>query len=431
MDRVPDVIDCWYDSGSASFAQFHYPFENKDEFKKRVPYDFISEAIDQTRGWFYTLHVLSTILFDQAAYKNVICAGHIVDEKGEKMSKSKGNILNPDMVLDTVGVDATRLQFCTMDIGSSKRFGINLVKEEVTPFLNYFWNTYQFYKQINNSDRAKEEIEDRWILSRLNSTIKEATEGLENYQIEKGLDPVMSFMVNDFSKTYIKMIRDRTDKNVQNVCGEILEKTSKLLAPYAPNITDVIYQEFGKTSVHLSEWPKADGKKIYEKLEKEFLSVMKIIEVGMAKRDEAKIGLKWPLKSAEIKCPEKISRDSEEIIMRQLNVKEISITKGEDIEITLDTRMTPELEAEGYSRELSRKIQVMRKNAGLQKGQEINLAIRCEKDLLKNLGNYSDFLKERTNSRKFELTDKELKGFERVAEEKIREKTFSIGFCVL
>ena len=410
MDRVGDVIDCWYDSGASTFAQFHYPFENKAEFEKRFPYDFISEAIDQTRGWFYTLHVLSTILFNDVAYKNVICAGHIVDEKGEKMSKSKGNILDPDKVMSEVGVDATRLEFCTIDSGSSKRFGIKSVKEEVLPFLNILWNTNQFYKQLNNSNKAEVKIEDKWILSRLNSVIKETTESLENYKIERGINPIIEFVSNDFSRTYIKIIRDREDKNVKNIIGEVLDKVSRLTAPYAPNISDVIYSSFDKKSVHLSSWPKADEKKIDIKLEEEFSEVMKIIEKGLAERDKSGIGLKWPLQKVTvfIKGGENI-KGLGEIIKSQLNVKEIELkspaSKETELVVELDTTLTEELESEGYARNISRQVQSVRKKLGLIKDNHIELVITCDNELVLWLDEYRNFLKDRTNSKKVEILE--------------------------
>ena len=429
MSRVSDVIDCWYDSGAATFAQFHYPFENKKEFEKRVPYDFISEAIDQTRGWFYTLHVLSTILFNNIAYKNVICAGHIVDEKGEKMSKSKGNILNPDQVMDEVGVDATRLEFCTVDSGSFKRFSTKGIREEVLPFLNVLWNTYQFYTQIDNSKKAELRIEDAWILSRLNSVIKESTESLENYKIEKGLTPVMEFISKDFSRTYIKMIREREDKNVSNVIGEVLDKISRILAPYAPNISEVIHKSFGKESVHLSSWPKYNEKAIDTKLEMEFSETLKIIENGLFERDKIKIGLKWPLGKAIITGKDKISKDAIEIIKEQLNVKEIIFSVGEDVNVAYDLKITPELEGEGYARNISRSVQALRKKSGMIKENKIELILVLDKKIINLIKNNEKLIKERTNSVKLTLTEKneKISGF---VEDKVEVKNNHINIYI-
>ncbi|VVB79155.1 Isoleucine--tRNA ligase [uncultured archaeon] len=431
MTRIPEVIDCWYDSGSASFAQFHYPFENKEEFKKRFPYDFIAEAIDQTRGWFYTLHVLGTILFDDVAFKNVICAGHIVDEKGDKMSKSKGNILNPDEIMDSVGIDAVRLQFCTVDIGAQKRFGINLVKEEVLPFLNVLWNTFQFYKQLNPVEKAEVRIEDKWILSRLNKVIKESTENLENYQIEKALYPLMDFVTNDFSKTYIKLVRNREDKNVKEVIGEILDVVSRLLAPYAPNVTEVIHKEFGKESVHLSDWPKCDKKLINEKLEEEFKYVMEILERGFSERDKIQIGLKWPLAKAQVSHPKTVSKELQEIILRQLNIKKVELKKSEkEIEVKYDTKITPELEAEGYAREMSRHIQSFRKTLGLEKPQIISTYIHTDENTIKILEKHKKFISERTNSKKLEFVTTFKETFKNKIDFKIKDKKGEIAIII-
>jgi isoleucyl-tRNA synthetase len=427
MVRVSDLIDVWYDSGCASFAQFHYPFENKKEFEKRAPYDYISEAIDQTRGWFYTLHAISSMLFDKEAYKNVICAGHIVDEKGEKMSKSKGNVIQPDKIIGDIGIDAVRLQFCTVDVGNQKRFSVNLVKESVLPFLNVLSNCKTFYEQAGTASSKLKNVEDKWILSRLNSIIKEVTDELEKYNLDKALLKLMDFVVNDFSRTYIKITRDRED--TKEVLGEVLHKVSLLLAPYAPYISEDIYQDFDKSSVHLSSWPKEDKKLINQKLEGEFSVILEVIEKGLAERDKEQIGLKWPLGKATIGGVE-IKKELQEIIMSQLNVKNIEIKKGKELVVKLDTKLTPELESEGYARVISRQVQAARKKAGLVKTDKIKLEIVTE-DFVDILEKQKDLIKQRTNATEILIGDKKYGVYKHESDEKIKGKSLKILFSKL
>jgi isoleucyl-tRNA synthetase len=301
-----------------------------------------------------------------------------------------------------------------------------MVKQDVLPFLDILWNSYQYYKQLSNPGKAEKKLEDKWILSKLNNLIKKSTKNLEAYYIDKALRPIMDFVSKDFSRTYIKIVREREDKNVKEVVGEVLDKVSRLLAPYAPNITEVIHQEFGKESVHLSAWPKDDAKKIDKKLEEEFEIVMKIIELGLAKRDEAKIGLKWPLAKAKISGDFKLDKGLEGIIARQLNVKKVEMKKGKELKVELDTKMTPELEAEGYSREFARKIQAERKNAGLKKGDIISLRVSCDKNLREMLNKNIHFLSERTNSNKIEFVDGKLPG--KTIDFSIKDRKISVIF---
>ncbi|MBM3228387.1 isoleucine--tRNA ligase [Candidatus Pacearchaeota archaeon] len=416
MTRVSDVIDCWYDSGAASFAQFHYPFENKKEFEKRFPYDFVAEAIDQTRGWFYTLHVLAAILFDKPAYKNVICAGHVVDEKGEKMSKSKGNIIVPKDIIEKSGVDAVRLQFCTSDSGNQKRFSYGVMKEIVLPFLNVLYNTGNYYSQLE-SKKNRGTSEDKWILSKLNSLIEEVTKNLENYVLSEAFLKIQNFVVNDFSRDYIKITRDRED--TKEIVKEVLEKISLLLAPFAPYLTEHLYSKIKNKSVHLCSWPKVNRKKIDKKLEKNFELILQIIEKGLAERDKAKIGLRWPLaKAIVISKNLKLGEEEKEIISNQLNVKEIEFKSGEELKIELDTKINPELEAEGYARELSRKVQDFRKKIGLEKKNRIELYLIIDGEFNNILEKNLEFIAKRTNASKIKILDKR-KGFK----EKFKNKT--------
>ncbi len=418
MKRIPDVIDCWYDSGSASFAQFHYPFKNRKKFERRFPYEFISEAIDQTRGWFYTLHVLAAILFDKPAYKNCICAGHIVDENGEKMSKSKGNIIKPEQMIEQTGVDAIRLQFCTSDAGNQKRFSYNLMKESVIPFLTVLYNCNSYYNQLENK-KLLMKTEDRWILSKLNTLIKEVTEELDNYRLNPPFEKILNFIVKDLSRGYIKMTRDRED--TKRILGEVLEKVSLLLAPFAPYISEYIHSNFGKNSVHLSKWPTADKKRIKKKLEKDFEEAFNIVEKGLASRDKVGIGLKWPLSKAII-TNAKANKNMHGIIAKHLNVKKLEFKKGKETEVSFDISITPELEAEGYAREMSRQVQEFRKKIGLNKKDKINLGIITDEKFKKILESQKDYIKERTNSKKLKIVTTSKERFKKKIDFRIKDK---------
>jgi len=439
MERVPDVIDVWVDAGTTSWNCLYYPGNEKNI--GLWPADFILEATEQIKLWFSMLQMCSAIAFGKSCYKSVYCHGMILDYQGTKMSKSLGNVISPYEVVDKVGADVLRYYMCEVPAGENINFNWEEVRQKQRN-VTILENLSRFLIELKKQTKPNKKLdsEEKYILSRKNSTINKVTGLMGEYRIDEIIKEIESLYL-DLSRVYVQFTREKVNSKdagkVLHAVEEAYVDIVKMFSIICPMVTEKIWQNLKESgivdeeSVHLSEWPKVDRKKIDDKLEKEFLIVMKIIEVGMARRDEAKIGLKWPLASAEIKCPEKISKDSEEIIMRQLNVKKISVKKGESAEVSLDTAMTPELEAEGYSRELSRKIQAMRKNAGLQKGQDIDLAIRCDENMLKNLGKYSDFIKERTNSRKFELTGKELNGFEKIAEEKIKEKTFSIGFSIV
>jgi isoleucyl-tRNA synthetase len=426
MIRVPDVIDCWYDSGSSSFAQFHYPFENKDIFEKSFPYNFIAEAIDQTRGWFYTLHVLGVILFNKNAYQNVVCAGFLVDENGEKMSKSKGNILNPWEIFDKIGIDATRLQFCVNEPGDDKRFSINLVNQQVMPFLTILWNCYQYSKNLKSTNNPKLQIEDKWILSRINTLIKNVTEELENHNYNKCFELFINFVNEDLSRTYIKLIRDRVDENdltLGYIFNYIFDRISKLLAPFAPYISDYIYQSIGNKSVHLSEWPIADKHFIKKDIEDNMNHAKNVIQKILNERNIKQIGVRWPLLEIEIKTKEDFIYNSvkslELLIKSQVNCKKIILKKQvieNDFEIELNINLTSELEKEGYTREVLRRIQDLRKKSKLNKNDKIELFIDSKIDLDYNL------IKKISNSK----IVKKLEKFHSEEKIKIKEKEFEI-----
>ncbi|HXU23540.1 MAG TPA: isoleucine--tRNA ligase, partial [Tepidiformaceae bacterium] len=319
--RIPEVADAWYDSGAMPYAQWHYPFENQDEFLRNFPADFICEAIDQTRGWFYTLHAEATLLAaseavpDSIAFRNVICLGHINDEKGNKMSKSKGNTVSPWEVLDAHGADATRWYMYTASpAGSSRRFSLGLVEEGLRRFLLTLWNTYSFFVSYANIDNADPRVAppadavpelDRWLLSELNALVLKVTEELEAYDPTDAARAIETF-VDDLSNWYVRRSRRRfwrgasesdTDKqSAYHTLYTALVTVSKLLAPFTPFIAEELYQNLvcsidaaAPASVHLAQWPTADRSKIDDSLNAETQLVKRICSLGRAARAKAQI----------------------------------------------------------------------------------------------------------------------------------------------
>lgn len=355
MRRTPEVIDCWYDSGAASFAQFHYPFENKEMFEQRFPYDFIAEALDQTRGWFYTLHVLGAILFDKPAFKSCAVAGLMCDEKGEKMSKSKGNIIRPNDIFDKYGVDATRLVMASYPLGNAVRFGPAQFDETVMPFFNTLWNSYLFLRPVrqyhpdeDHTSMKKDEllqriksvsdklqVEDVWLLAKMNMVIAEVTASLERHEYDAAVSSIMSFVNEDLSRWYIKIIRDRVEEEgvvLSAVVDYCLDKTLLLLAPFIPYISDFLYHDLRGRSVHDESWPKAE--KVEKKdtdLADDMACARAVVTGILAARDKSNIGVRWPIAEVIVDTEEKtIAHACEhlnDLIMKQTNIKKLTVKK--------------------------------------------------------------------------------------------------------
>jgi isoleucyl-tRNA synthetase len=380
-------MDCWFDSGSMPFSQWHYPFENKNliDKKEQFPAEYISEAIDQTRGWFYTLLAISTLLGFKTPYKNVISLGHILDEKGEKMSKSKGNIVDPWYIVEKYGVDSTRWYFFTVNQpGDPKLFSEKDVEAVLKRFTMILWNCFVFFETYKNDFKFEKEnpkfgsdnILDKWIVSKLNNLTQGIENNLNNYDINNSARALESFIINDFSQWYIRRSRKRfqkpeTEQEKKEAFSTfyfVLYNLSKILAPFLPFISEEIYKKLGTTgeSVHLSQWPKIEKKNIDNDLEKKMKLVQELVTVALAERSKAQIKVRQPLKSLTVKAEElKGEEELLSIIKEEINVKEIVFDNKIQTEIVLDTNITPELKKEGEIRENSRGIKELRKTGSL------------------------------------------------------------------
>ena len=370
MHRVPEVIDCWFDSGSMPFAQHHYPFENKDLFEQQFPADFISEAVDQTRGWFYSLLAISTLIFNKAPYKNVIVLGHVQDENGQKMSKSKGNAVDPFEALETYGADAIRWYFY---INSApwlpNRFHGKAVMEGQRKFMGTLWNTYAFfvlYANIDEFDATKYKLEydklpvmDKWILSRLNSTIKTVDQNLNDYKIPESARALQEF-VDDMSNWYVRRSRERfwakgmpQDKiNAYMTLYTVLVEFCKAAAPMVPFMTEEIYQNLVKSldentpeSIHLCNFPQIHEEWIDKELEEKMADLMQVVVLGRACRNTANIKNRQPIGEMYIKSPIELEKMYIDIIADELNVKIVQFV--DDIGKFISYTFKPQLKTVG------------------------------------------------------------------------------------
>ncbi len=379
MKRVPEVIDCWFDSGSMPFAQHHYPFENKKVFEQQFPADFISEAVDQTRGWFYSLLAVSTLIFNKAPYKNVIVLGHVQDENGQKMSKSKGNAVDPMDALREYGADAIRWYFY---INSApwlpNRFYGKAVQEGQRKFMGTLWNTYAFYvlyAEIDQFDPTKHTLEhdkltvmDKWLMSKLNSLIKEVDEDLANYKVTEAARALQVF-TDEMSNWYVRRCRDRfwakgmeQDKvSAYMTLYTTLVTLSKLAAPMIPFMTEQIYQNLVRNvdksapeSIHLCDYPQVNEQLIDKKLEVDMDEVLDIVVLGRAARNEANIKNRQPIADMYVKSNNVLDKFYTDIIKDELNVKQVSFR--DDVEDFVNYTFKPQLKTVGpkYGKQLGK-----------------------------------------------------------------------------
>ena len=370
MHRTPEVLDCWFDSGSMPFAQWHYPFENEDVFNETFPADFISEAVDQTRGWFYTLLAVSTLLFGQSPFRNCIVLGHVNDKDGIKMSKHKGNVVEPFTVLDKQGADATRWYFYTSSAPwLPSRFSAENVSEAQRKFMGTLWNTYAFfvlYAEIDKFNPAEHDIAnctltviDKWILSELNSLIKTVDAGLNEYRITETARAIGEF-VDDLSNWYVRRCRtrfwgsgmDATKEAAYTTLYTVLTTLAKIIAPYTPFMAESIYRNLvtpffkdAPESVHLCDFPVADENSIDLALEQGMRDVLKVVELGRAARNAAAIKNRQPLRRLIYNGRKELSDELKALVEDELNVKTVEITSDSGEYVTYEVK--PQLKTLG------------------------------------------------------------------------------------
>lgn len=392
--RIPEVLDCWMDSGSAPFAEYHYPFENKEVFEKTQPADFIIEYVGQIRAWFNVLLRLSTMVFDQNAFTNVICTGVLAGNDGRKMSKSFGNYPDPKATIEKYGADALRLYFMSSPVmlGEDMNFSEQDLADHLKSTLNILWNSFKYYTMYADqaSTEGTETLLDHWIKIRLNETTHEIATALDSYNIPRATRAIRPF-VDDLSTWYIRRNRDRLtsgDKAALQTLRDILEKFAKTAAPIIPFITEQIFRGLkpDKESVHLELYPKhsgisADDQSILNNME----LTRRVASLGQAARLKAGIRIKQPLSALYLQLPEGASLSNEftDIIADELNVKSIEIVQGFDdthavhedrnVQVALNTEITEELAVEGKMRDLIRAIQELRKTKGFQVSDEITI----------------------------------------------------------
>lgn len=463
MRRVPEVMDCWFDSGAMPFAQWHYPFENREKIESfdkprdpsssrqvgtpqdeiRYPANFICEAIDQTRGWFYTLLAVATLLGKEAPYKNVICLGHVLDKNGQKMSKHIGNVVDPWQMMEKYGADVVRWYLYTVNQpGEPKRFDESFLREAGRMF-NTLFNVLTFYqiyvKEVKNEKFKTIEpknVLDKWIAAKLNLLIKEVMENLDNYDIFSAARKIEEF-INELSVWYLRRSRDRfkgSDEEDKNqaifTLGKVLFELTKLLAPFTPFTAEYIYQELArpcaclKESVHLEDWPAADDKLIDQKVLDEMILTRQIVELGLAKRAALGIKVRQPLRELRIKN-QGLRDEYLKLIKDELNVKEVVCESGEgELSVELDTNLTDELKEEGILRELVRAINNLRKEMKLTIKDRIQIQYNTDDAVLKNVfEKYTTEFKKAVLAEKISKTDEGL--------EKVRINEVEVGLKII
>ena len=424
MTRIPEVVDCWVESGSMPFAEHHYPFENKELFESHFPGDFISEYVGQTRTWFYYMLVVSGILFDEASFKNVVVTGNVQADDGQKMSKSLGNYTDPLLNIDRFGADALRyyLMANPIMVGEDVAFRDDELKEIYQRLLNILSNVNRFYTTF--SDEAKdgyqalssENVLDRWILARLSQIITEVTKELDAYNTAKAGRPIRDF-VTDLSTWFVRRSRDRFKSDDEEdkqyalaTLRYVLLELSKVMAPYTPFISEEVYQsvkeDSDKLSVHLDDWPKAPEVDSDEVLEL-MAEVRRVVSLALEKRSASGVKVRQPLSKLTVKSEKLKAADKQylALIQDEINIKEVVFDKAISDEVELDVTLTDELKEEGQIRELSRHIQDLRKKQKLAQQDEVNLVIVTDAAGKEAIERHLDVLKKSVRAREIELNE--------------------------